>query len=135
MRKSFVTAGVVFIVAVAGSYVAYGQTGRDGMMGRNASEQNMRGSDGTTMPLRGMMAQSMAHAMSQQSLVATSDGGVIVLAGGKLMKYDGGLGLVKEVQLNVDYDRMQERMQRMMENMPMMRGGMMRSSGGGAAQP
>ena len=34
-------------------------------------------------------------------MVATGDGGVIVLAGNKLMKYDADLGLVKEVEVKM----------------------------------
>ena len=33
------------------------------------------------------------------TVVATSDGGVVVLTGGKLAKYDNSLNLVKEVEL------------------------------------
>ena len=35
----------------------------------------------------------------QKQMVATSDGGVIVMAGHKLFKYDKDLNLVKEVEL------------------------------------
>ena len=33
------------------------------------------------------------------AVVATSDGGVVVLTGGKLAKYDNSLNLVKEVEI------------------------------------
>ena len=55
----------------------------------------------------GMMDGKMMKGMGmhQQSLVATSDGGVVVLSGGKLMKYDSSLNLVKEVEMKMDKGR------------------------------
>jgi len=44
------------------------------------------------------MAMQMMGAMQKQ-MVATNEGGVIVLAGSKLLKYDKDLNLVKEVEL------------------------------------
>ncbi|MDD4894605.1 MAG: hypothetical protein PHW54_04745 [Candidatus Omnitrophica bacterium] len=46
----------------------------------------------------GTMAMQMMGSMQRQ-MVATSDGGVIVLAGEKLVKYDKDLNLVKEVEI------------------------------------
>jgi hypothetical protein len=147
MKRYWIVVAVVSALAVAGSYVAFGQQDRQGMMGgmmgqgggmmnRGGPQQGMMGSSGGMMGMmRGMMAQSISH----EAMVATSDGGVIVWAGDKLMKYDGSLNLVKEAELKVDYGAMQQRMQKMMENMPMMRGGMMGgssgSSGDGGAKP
>jgi hypothetical protein len=146
MRGYLMMAGVVLVVAAASSYLAIGgQQGNDpmgggmmgggmmggGMMNRGGPQQGMMGNNPNMMPMmRGMMAQGMAQSITQEGLVATSDGGVVVLAGGKLMKYDSSLNLVKEVELKVDYENMQQRMQKMMESVPMMRGGMMRGSGG-----
>ncbi len=123
-------AGVVVAIAAAGSYVAFGQPDRGGMMGGGMMQNNR-----SMMPMmRGMMARDMM----QEALVATSDGGVVLMAGGKLIKYDSALNVVKEVEVNVDYKAMQQRMEKMMEDMPMMRGGMMRGSSGnsgGGTQP
>jgi hypothetical protein len=143
---------VVAAVAAVGAYVAFGGQSSGnadqgmmgggmmgqggGMMNRGEGQQGMMGPDGGMMPMRGMMAQSMAQSMSHDAMVATSDGGVVVWAGGKLMKYDGSLNLVKEIELKVDYEAMQQKMTKMMESMPMMRGmtpmrqNMMRGSGG-----
>lgn len=57
-----------------------------------------------------VMAQSMGMSMSgmgkmncpmmrKTQMVATDEGGVIVLAGNKLMKYDADLNLVKEAEI------------------------------------
>lgn len=60
--------------------------------------------------MKGMMAKSM---------VATSDGGVAVMAGNKLMKFDKDLNLVREVEIKVDMAAMQKEMMEMMKNCPM----------------
>jgi hypothetical protein len=57
----------------------------------------------------------------QKQMVATSDGGVIVLTGNKLLKYDKDLNLVKEaelqsgVELKMDMGSMQDMMEKMKE--------------------
>lgn len=45
----------------------------------------------------GMIMQMMGS--MQKQMVATNDGGVIVMAGNKLLKYDKDLNLIKEVEL------------------------------------
>jgi len=56
---------------------------------------------------------------NQKQMVATNDGGVIVMAGNKLLKYDKDLNLVKEaelktrVELTFDVGSMQEMMKSM----------------------
>jgi hypothetical protein len=68
----------------------------------------------------GGMAMQMMGAMQRQ-MVATNDGGVIVLAGNKLLKYDKDLNLIKEVELKtgvelkIDVGSMQEMMRNMRE--------------------
>jgi hypothetical protein len=137
MRRYWKVLVVVVAVAMIGSYVALAQQNRDGsmrggMMDRGPRQTMMGGDDNSMSPggMHDMMAQCMAQSMAHEAMVATSDGGVVVLAAGKLIKYDSSLGLVKEVDLKVDYESMQAKMQKMMQNMPMMqrRGGMMRGS-------
>lgn len=53
---------------------------------------DMRGDN--RMRMKGGMMMGM-----HPTVVATSDGGVVVLAGGKLAKYDASLNLVKEVEI------------------------------------
>ena len=45
----------------------------------------------------GMMANALG--VFQKQMVATSDGGVVVLAGNKLLKYDKDLNLIKEAEV------------------------------------
>lgn len=50
----------------------------------------------------GMMAQMNSPMMNDQhneSMIATSDGGVVVMAGPRLIKYDKDMNLVKEVEI------------------------------------
>jgi len=53
--------------------------------------------------------------MMQKQMVVTSDGGVIVLAGNKLYKYDKNLNLVKEVEIKIDVEGMKKMMGQMKE--------------------
>ena len=52
------------------------------------------------MPMPGMRKMCCAM-MGKPQMVATDEGGVIVLAGNKLMKYDAELNLVKEVEVKM----------------------------------
>jgi hypothetical protein len=51
------------------------------------------------MPMPGM--EKMCSKMGNAQMVATDEGGVIVLAGNKLLKYDADLNLVKEVEIKM----------------------------------
>ncbi|MDD5225585.1 MAG: hypothetical protein PHV97_00180 [Candidatus Omnitrophica bacterium] len=55
-------------------------------------------SKGMPMPGMGRRGYSM---MGQTQMVATDEGGVIVLMGNKLSKYDADLDLVKEVEVKM----------------------------------
>ena len=67
----------------------------------------------------GMIMQMMGA--MQKQMVPTNDGGVIVMIGNKLLKYDKDLNLVKEaevktgVELKIDAGSMQEMMKSMKE--------------------
>jgi hypothetical protein len=139
--KKYMIVAVVAVTVVAASYVAFARQdgnmpGRRGaMMGRGMMEDgNMpggrMGERGMMEGRRGMMARRMAmmhmcdthrmvaEAMARQNLVPTSDGGVIVMAGGKLAKYDANLNLVKETDIKVDYNALEQKMDAMMEECP-----------------
>lgn len=57
----------------------------------------------------------MFHMMMVKNMVATNDGGVIVLVGDKLQKYDKNLVLQKETEIKID----EKQMQKMMPRCPM----------------
>lgn len=52
------------------------------------------------MPMPGM-GKMNCPMMGKAQMVATNEGGVIVLVGNKLMKYDADLNLVKEVEVKM----------------------------------
>jgi hypothetical protein len=78
-------------------------------------------------PMHGMMMKGMM----EKSIIATADGGIIVLAGNKLIKYDKDLNLLKEAETKIDMEAMQKMMMQMMEKCPVMQqeGGMMEGAG------
>jgi hypothetical protein len=70
---------------------------------------------GMPCPMHGKMAKEkmmcmcpMCRMMMGKSLIATSDGGVVVLAGDKLMKFDKDLNLVKETKIKMDFEGMEK---------------------------
>lgn len=70
----------------------------------NTTEGNqtgMMGGDGK-MGGRGWRMAKMGGMMGARTMVASEDGGVIILAGNKLMKYDKDLNLVKEVEIKIE---------------------------------
>ncbi|MEW5895688.1 MAG: hypothetical protein AB1650_08055 [Candidatus Omnitrophota bacterium] len=58
--------------------------------------------------------------MMKTTVTVTPDGGVIVLRGNSLAKYDKNLNLVKEVQLKDMTEEIQQKMQKMMKECPVM---------------
>ena len=84
--------------------------GQGGMMGRGMMQQGGMGCPGCAAVCGGMM---------QESVTATTDGGVVVVVAGKLIKYDSGLNKVKEVTLDIDWTKMHQMAQQMMQNCPM----------------
>lgn len=110
---------VVILIAAAGAYVAFAQ--QDGNMpGRRGGMMGRRGMmDGRMRPWRMCeMHRMMGRSMMEERFVPTSDGGVAILAGHKLVKYDSGLNVVKEVEVKVDYDAMEQQMRKRMGDCP-----------------
>jgi hypothetical protein len=114
MKKEWKIAILVAVVAVAGSYVAFGQRPRGGMMGRGM----MRGP--YMQPGAGMGMCPMCGGMMMGKTVApTSDGGALVSVGTKLVKYNASMEKVKEVEIPMDIEKMSQQMQKIWENCPM----------------
>ena len=57
--------------------------------------------------------------MGGKELLATQDGGVVLMIGNKLIKYDSQLNLVKETEIKIDMEAMQKAMEEMKKNCPM----------------
>ncbi len=67
---------------------------------------------------KGMMMGKpmMSHGMmGKGNMVATQDGGVVVMMGHKLYKYDKDLNLVKEAEVKIDMEGMKKAMAEMKE--------------------
>lgn len=88
--------------------------GCEGMMAKAKMmgyEKMMRG----CCSMHGMMMKSMM----ERTIVATSDGGVVVAIGNKLFKYDKNLELKKETEIKIDGEAMGKMMMEMKEKCPM----------------
>lgn len=60
----------------------------------------------------------MMGMMMKKQMVSTPEGGVIVISGNKLLKYDKDLNLVKEVEIKMDIDSMKNMMDKIKEECP-----------------
>lgn len=129
MKRRFVIliAGILFIATGFSSLsFAQGNTGMKcdkSMTGKDMMKSNMM-AKGEMMGKSPMQAMLM-KAMMEKSIIATTDGGVIVLVGNKLIKYDKNLNVMKEVEIKIDMEAMQKDMMEMMKKCPMAKDGMM----------
>jgi hypothetical protein len=57
--------------------------------------------------------------MMGKYLIATEDGGIVVMAGNKLIKFDKDLNRIKEVEIKIDVEGIKKRMMQMKEECPM----------------
>lgn len=115
MKKIIVIAFVaVFIIASVALSFAQDPSKTDKSM--MCKEMTM----GKGMMRHGMMSKCSMHGMmGKGGMVATQDGGVIVMTGNKLYKYDKDLNLVKETEVKMDMEGMQKMMTEMKEKCPM----------------
>jgi len=56
--------------------------------------------------------------MDGKKLVATQDGGVVLMMCNKLIKYDASLNVVKEVEIKMDMEAMKKSMEEMKKDCP-----------------
>lgn len=111
-------APIVLVLAIGlGSYAIFAQQS-PGQAPRGAGRGMMAGGMGGGR--MGGMGCAACAAMMQPSVAATSDGGVVVAVAGKLIKYDAGFKKVNDVNIDIDWTAMHQRMQQMMQNCPMM---------------
>jgi hypothetical protein len=66
----------------------------------------------------GCCMQGMMGSMMSKQIIATTDGGIVVLAGNKITKFDKDLNLVKEAEIKMDMEGMQKMMLQMKEKCP-----------------
>ncbi len=128
MKKQIIAIITVAVLTSAG--LALAKTHDKGKDLMSSKGMGMMG-DGDMMDKGGMMGDkmmgmcSMMQSMMQRQIVVTSDGGIIVVMGNKLTKYDRELNVVKEVELKMDMEGMQKMMENMKSMCPMMGKGMM----------
>ncbi len=122
MRRWLVPVALILVVAL-GSYAILAQqaspapqAGSGCLMGGGMDGGMMGGMMGNTTCPGG----ASCGGMMQASVAATSDGGVVVVAAGKLIKYDAAFKKVNEVDLDVDWNTGNQKTQQTMQNCPMM---------------
>lgn len=96
---------VLFLIP-AGSFAEKSQQGTNQQwMGQQGMNQQGMG--------RGMGGGMMMPPKKEATMVAVPDGGVIVLIGNRLLKYDKDLNLKKEVEIKSEVDEMMDEMEEM----------------------
>ena len=129
MRRTvlFLATAAVLLLSPAVAVAQDGQPRPGGTMGGP-----MMMGQGQSMPC-GPMHMGMMAAMARPTMLATQDGGVVVLSGDKMMKYDKDLKLVNEVQVKIDTSAGQEMRQNCQQCWKMRRGqgGQMMGPGSG----
>jgi hypothetical protein len=130
MKKAILTGaivgliGAVLVLSMAATPADPNMMMRRGMMGEGKGMMEMQpgcmmmSSTGKMMHACPMHAMMMHNMMSCQ-MVATEDGGVIIMGFGKLTKYDKNLDMVKSVDMKIDTEAMKKMMTEMMEACPM----------------
>ncbi len=120
MKNSIAIMAAVVVLIVSGFALAQMEDkGKEmmqdkaGMMEGKGGMMGMMGDKGGMMS-KGMMMNAM---MNKTSMVASNDGGVIVLSGHKLSKYDANLNLVKEVEIKAEESKMCAMCQKMSKGM------------------
>ncbi len=116
MKKSIIAVTAVLILTVSELALAQMDKGKDmmgdkgmgmmkgEMMDKGMMDKGMMGDGMMDGGMMKMMKMMHAHGMMMRSptMVASNDGGVIVLSGNKLYKYDKSLNLVKEAEIKMD---------------------------------
>ena len=81
------------------------------MMDSNDMKKDKMWGNKEMMERREMMGMHpMPGTMCSGSLAASEDGGAFVLMGNKLCKYDKDLNLVKEIEIKMDWEKMNKTM-------------------------
>jgi hypothetical protein len=118
MKRTFIITSICVLIGVI-SYGGFAQSNKSGMMGRGMMPGGgMMMRDGNGMELC-PIHDKMMTSMMQRAIAATPDGGVVVLIGNTLTKYDSALNLVKETEIKFDEQALQQKMQKMMDNCSM----------------
>jgi hypothetical protein len=106
---------IALTVLIAGASMVSAEDMKNGMMGKGMGMEMMSDKKmmGMCPTMKGMM---------DKTVVATSDGGIVIVMGNKITKYDKNLNVVKEVELKMDMEGMHKMMENMKGMCPMMKG-------------
>ena len=92
MKKQIIILAFALVVAVSCASFAIAEEMQEMENGQQGGGMQGMGGEKKMNPM-------MMGMMHKDSMIATSDGGVIVMSGPRLIKYDKDLTLVKEVEL------------------------------------
>ena len=118
---------LIFVLCLTVGTVSYTvwaqQQGDPGKMGNMKMDRMMSDQNRPQWSHDGMcmMHGHMMGGMMQRSMVALEGGGVCVLVGDELMKFDKDLQLVKTVDVPFDMEKMEKKMKKMMDKCDMCR--------------
>lgn len=87
------------------------------MMGQNNPPQGGPGGMGMNPQMMAGMQKMKEQAIKNREMIATSDGGVVIMIGNKLFKYDKELKLIAKGEIKMDSGPMQQRMKMMKDKM------------------
>ncbi len=87
---------LIFSFLMINIFLAVGVRAEDSMP-TSQNDNEMQGGERGMEKMKGGMGKGMMH--HQPSVVATSDGGIVILDGPRLLKYDSQLKLIGEAEL------------------------------------
>ena len=99
-------------------YASLAQPQRPGQRGPRAGQGRRAAGPGAVPMAPCALHCSMASALMHKAVASTPEGGALVLAGNKLMRYDANLTLTKTIEIKVDEEAYQTRIQAMMDACP-----------------
>ena len=104
MKKLFLFLALLMFAGLSSPSLSFAQedNGKDTQRASSVPAVNL-----STSPLQRMM---MLQAMRDKSVVSTTDGGIIIVINNKIMKYDKDLNLVKETEIQMPQDLMEQAM-------------------------
>jgi hypothetical protein len=117
MKRLFIPIALVSVVAL-GSYAILAQQASSAQQPGSGCMMG-GGMNGGMMGNMTCPGGASCGTMMQGSVAATSDGGVVVVVAGKLIKYDAAFKKVNEVDIDVDWDAVNQKTQQTMQNCPM----------------
>ncbi len=131
MKKTLISVLILAVLSFAPS-LSFAQKA---MMKEEGKASEQEKPVGERMPMKHGMKDGMCPlcsmtmgSMMKREVVASGDGGVIILSGNKLSKYDKDLNLVKEIELPNPMDTMGEKMADMKKMCPLCQKKMMQIS-------